>query len=346
MAMIGHELAICLAARAETVCRHYLSNGYRSGRYWIVGDARNTPGRSMFVRLTGPATGKGAAGKWTDAATGEHGDLLDLIREVTGLIDFRDVADEARRFLSLPASQIEPVPYIKRVPAPPGSPEAGRRLFSMSQPILGTLAQTYLRHRGITSLQDTGSLRFHPHCYHVPEEGGPRQTFPAMITSVTDLDGKQTGAHRTWLSPDGMDKAAITTPRRAMGDLLGHAVRFGVAGNFMAVGEGIETVLSLRCVLPAMPMMAALSAGHLAAILFPPALRRLYILRDSDPAGGQACDRLAHRAHQAGIEAIVLSSVLTDFNDDLRRFGLSACRTMIADQLTRSDRIRYLNRSA
>ena len=34
----------------------------------------------MFVRLTGPA-GKGAAGKWTDAATGEHGDLLDLIRE-------------------------------------------------------------------------------------------------------------------------------------------------------------------------------------------------------------------------------------------------------------------------
>lgn len=344
--MTAADLAIRLGQRAEMVCRHYLSNGCRSGRYWIVGDARNTPGRSMFVRLTGPATGKGAAGKWTDAATGEHGDLLDMIREVTGLVGFSDVANEARRFLSLPASQIEPVPYIKRTSAPAGSPESSRRLFAMAQPVLGTLAETYLRHRGITSLQGAGSLRFHPHCYHVPEDGEPRQTLPAMIASVTNLDGKQTGAHRTWLSPDGRDKAAITTPRRAMGDLLGHAVRFGAARNVMAVGEGIETVLSLRCIMPAMPMMAALSAGHLAAILFPPILRRLYILRDSDPAGSRASDHLADRAHQAGIETIVLSPVLTDFNDDLRQFGLSAFRTMITDQLMRSDRIRYLNRSA
>jgi hypothetical protein len=75
-------------------------------------------------------------------------------------------------------------------------------------------------------------------------------------------------------------------------------------------------------------------------------LRRLYILRDSDPAGSRASDHLADRAHQAGIETIVLSPVLTDFNDDLRQFGLSAFRTMITDQLMRSDRIRYLNRSA
>ena len=47
----------------------------------------------MFVRLTGPETGKGAAGKWTDSATGEHGDLLDVIRESCGLIDFKDIAD-------------------------------------------------------------------------------------------------------------------------------------------------------------------------------------------------------------------------------------------------------------
>lgn len=93
MAMTGHELAIGLAARAEAVCRHYLSNGCRSGRYWIVGDVRNTPGQSMFVRLAGPQTGKGAAGKWTDAATGEHGDLLDVIRESRGLVEFRDVAE-------------------------------------------------------------------------------------------------------------------------------------------------------------------------------------------------------------------------------------------------------------
>ena len=48
------------------MCRHYLSNGRRDGRYWLVGDVRNTPGRSMFVRLKGPDFGKGAAGRWTE----------------------------------------------------------------------------------------------------------------------------------------------------------------------------------------------------------------------------------------------------------------------------------------
>ena len=95
------ELAIRLGRQAEAVCKRYLSNGHREGRYWLVGDVQNSPGRSMFVRLTGPESGKGAAGKWTDAATAEHGDLLDVIRESCGLIDFKDVADEARSFLSL-----------------------------------------------------------------------------------------------------------------------------------------------------------------------------------------------------------------------------------------------------
>ena len=45
------ELAHRLAREAEAVCRHYLSNGRREGRYWLVGDVHNTPGRSMFVRL-------------------------------------------------------------------------------------------------------------------------------------------------------------------------------------------------------------------------------------------------------------------------------------------------------
>lgn len=55
-----------LAHDAEGVCRHYLPNGRRHGRYWLVGDVRNTPGRSLYVRLTGPESGLGAAGKWTD----------------------------------------------------------------------------------------------------------------------------------------------------------------------------------------------------------------------------------------------------------------------------------------
>ena len=258
------ELARRLARQAEAVCRHYLSNGRREGRYWLVGDVRNTPGRSMFVRLKGPESGKGAAGKWTDAATGEHGDLLDVIRESCGLIDFQDVADEARGFLNLPHPEYEPDRNPRSASAPAGSPEAARRLFAMSQPIIGTIVEKYLRRRGITALHETGSLRFHPRCYHQPDEYSPTETWPAMIAAVTDLDGKITGAHRTWLDPSGRDKAPVETPRRAMGHLLGNAVRFGVAGEVKAAGEGIETMLSLRCVLPTMPMVAALSAAHLA----------------------------------------------------------------------------------
>lgn len=344
MAEPPHDLARRLADRAEAVCRHYLSNGRRQGNYWTVGDVRNTPGRSMFVRLTD--TGRGSAGRWTDAATGEHGDLLDVVREALGLIAFGDVAKEARAFLGV--SHVEarsPAPVHHSTRAPTGSIEAGRRLFGISQPINGTVVETYLRGRGITTLHGTGALRFHPSCYYRPDLG-PTETWPAMIAAVTDLDGRLTGVHRTWLAPDGTGKAPIDTPRRAMGNLLGHAVRFGMPKGVMAAGEGIETTLSLRCALPDMAMAAALSAAHLAAILFPPTLRRLYIVRDTDPAGDGARDRLIERAIEAGIEAIVLSPRMEDFNEDLRYLGLEPLHTSIADQLLRRDRVRYLKLAA
>jgi hypothetical protein len=168
MADTVRDLAQRLGQQAEAVCRHYLSSGRREGGYWLVGDARNTPGRSMFVRLKESV--KGPAGKWTDAATGEHGDLLDVIRESSGLVEFKDVADEARMFLSLPHPEPEPDRHRLRAPvAPTGSPEAARRLFAMSQPISHTLVETYFHNRGIAALHETGSLRFHPHCYYRPD---------------------------------------------------------------------------------------------------------------------------------------------------------------------------------
>ena len=162
------DLAQRLAREAEAVCRHYLSNGRREGRYWLVGDVHNTSGRSLFVRLSVPEGGQGAVGKWTDAATGEHGDLLDLIRLRCGLASFREVADEARRFLSLPRLEAEIHMRPRPTRARAGSPEAARRLFAMSQPIRGTIAETCLRRRAITALHETKSLRFHPRCYHRP----------------------------------------------------------------------------------------------------------------------------------------------------------------------------------
>lgn len=342
MARDASDLAQRLGRQAEAVCRHYLSKGHREGRYWLVGDVRNTPGRSMFVRLKGADSGKGAAGKWTDAATGDHGDLLDVIRESCGLVDFKDVADEARTFLSLPHPEPESQPRHRPAHVQTGSPEAARRLSAMSQPIARTLVEMYFRTRGITDLRETGSLRFHPHCYYRPDEHSPTEAWPAMIAAVTDLKGRQTGAHRTWLALDGGDKAPIETPRRAMGDLLGHAVRFGMAHDVLAAGEGIETVRSLKMVLPNMPMAAALSAAHLSAILFPATLRRLYIVRDDDPAGDGARDNLVTRANAAGIETIVLSPRLEDFNEDLRTDGIDALRAATRLQIAPEDVARFM----
>jgi hypothetical protein len=337
------ELARRLARDAEAVCRHYLSNGRRQGRYWLIGDVANTPGRSLFVRLTGPESGKGAAGKWTDAATGEHGDLLDLIALSMGLNRLRDVLDEARAFLSLPRVAPPTDRHTRpQLPAPIGSPESARRLFAMSHPIRGTIAETYLRKRGITALHEAGALRFHPRCYYQPDADAPTEVWPALIAAVTDLAGKITGAHRTWLDPSGNDKAPIDTPRRAMGHLLGHGVRFGVATDVMAAGEGLETMLSLRSTLPTLPMLAALSANHLAAILFPATLRRLYVARDADPAGDLAGATLTDRAQSAGIEALTLSPALGDFNEDLRRRGVDELRTAVRVQLAPEDVPRFL----
>ena len=342
MSSSASDLAHRLAREAEAVCRQYLSNGRRVGRYWIVGDVHNTRGRSMYVRLFGPESGKGAAGKWTDSATGEHGDLLDVIRESLGLIDFRDVADEARRFLSLPRPEPEQQHKPCTTRAPTGSPEAARRLFAAATPIHGTLAETYLRHRCIDGLLDAGALRYHPRCYHRPDNDGPTQTWPAMIASVTDLGGLITGAHRTWLDPSGLGKAPIETQRKAMGSLLGHAVRFGPAREVMAAGEGIETMLSLRMALPGLSLMAALSAAHLSATLFPDTLRRLYIARDIDPAGDGAMATLTARAAAAGIETIPLSPRLGDFNEDLVAFGLNDLRALVRPQVAPDDVERFL----
>src|SRR3954468_7904897 len=122
------DLARRLADHAEAVCRAYLSNGRRCGRYWNVGDVANSPGRSLYVRLHGPPSGPGAAGHWTDAATGEHGDLLDLIRLACGLPGVREAIVEARAFLALPP----PMPRAcrdLRVPASRNSAEPRARCF-------------------------------------------------------------------------------------------------------------------------------------------------------------------------------------------------------------------------
>jgi hypothetical protein len=321
------DLARRLARDAEAVCRHYLSKGRRSGRYWLIGDVQNTPGKSLYVRLQGPNYGPGAAGNWTDAATGQHGDLLDLIRHNRDLPGVGDAMDEARIFLALqwPAKRSEAGPhpaangFIMTKRSQGGSTEAARRLFAAGRPVPGTPAEAYLRARSITAPLDWPALRYHPSVYYRADEHADLELWPALLAAVTALDGTISGVQRTWLDRTRPAKAPLDDPRRALGYLLGNGVRFGKVRDILAAGEGIETMLALTSVLPSLPVIAGLSANHLAALDLPASLRRLYVARDNDAAGISAANRLRDRA--AGIEVRELVPVHADFNLDLCRLG-------------------------
>ena len=343
------DLAERLARNAEAVCQTYLSAGRRHGRWWLVGDVRNTPGRSLYVRLQGPPSGKGAAGKWADAATGEHGDLLDVIALAKGLTSIRDALQEARAFLSLPRDTAPVLPQsADHHGRPRDTAGSARRLFARSEPLAGTRAAAYLRHRGIAPTRsDARALRFRPNCFYREHAAAEPATFPALVAAVTDGAGHINGVHRTWLHPtEPGAKAPVGSPRRALGTILGHGVRFGWpedgAPSVIAAGEGIETMLSLRMVLPNLPMIAGLSAGHLSALVLPASLRRLYVALDADKAGRGGMERLAPRAREVGVEVLSLQPESGDWNDDLRRLGPKRLIARLRDQLAPSDAARHL----
>lgn len=199
-----------LAGIALSVCQTYLPNGRRSGHYWVVGDIHGNKGRSLYVKLTG------RAGKWTDSATGEHGDLLDIIAHTERHSRFTETLEAAERFLLLPSPR-----QPERSAYQPDRSQAARRLFASSSPLTGSHAERYLNARGITHLLQYDALRFHPRCF-VRDALGNRSTYPALIAAITDLDGQVTGVHRTWLSHDHPYKALLPEPRRSLGAMIGN----------------------------------------------------------------------------------------------------------------------------
>ena len=340
-------IAAALGLQAEAVCRRYLPHGRKLGRYWVAGDLDGARGRSLFVRLSGPGT----PGKFTDAATGQHGDLLDIIRHRTGATSLRAALDEARAFLALPPGpDPDPGPAPVRDPgaAPPAgagdsydATEAARRLWRQCRAIAGTHAEAYLHARGLARCRFP-ALRFHPELRY--REGSSVRRFPALVAAVTGNDGSVLGVQRTWLDPRRPAKAGIPTTRKALGRIFGHAVRFG-AVRFdtvrfgavpddgpasLVVGEGIETVLSLITAVPEIGAAAALSAGSLGAFAPPPGIARLVIARDNDEDGALAAERLARRLARAGVAVTIVVPVGNDFNDDLVALGAPALRARLA----------------
>lgn len=87
-----------------------------------------------------------------------------------------------------------------------------KRLWQEAQPITGTLAETYLRGRGITCPLPP-VLRFHPDCWHGPTA----KRYPAMVGAVQGAG--LPALHRTYLRADGSGKADIEPARAMLGAL-------------------------------------------------------------------------------------------------------------------------------
>lgn len=162
-------------------------------------------------------------------------------------------------------------------------------------PISGTIAETYLRGRGITCPLPVGALRFHPNCWHPI---GKR--LPAMVARVKGSAAY--AIHRTYLKLDGSGKANVEPPKAMLGNCSGGAVRLIEAQGPLVVAEGIETALSLASGLLEVraTIWAALSTSGMKNLRLPATPSRLTIASDGDTAGREAAHVLAERAHSLG----------------------------------------------
>lgn len=181
-------------------------------------------------------------------------------------------------------------------------------------PIIGTIAETYLRGRGITCPIPVDCLRFHPACWHPTGKH-----LPAMVARVKGSDGY--ALHRTYLKHDGSGKADVEPPKAMLGTCAGGAVRLLEADGPLVVAEGIETALSLVSGLLKTPatIWAALSTSGMKNLRLPPDPARLAIASDGDAVGHAAAQKLAERAHAFGWTVSFLHAPDgKDWNDILR----------------------------
>jgi putative DNA primase/helicase len=185
-------------------------------------------------------------------------------------------------------------------------------IWQAARPADGTLVETYLVSRGL-HLPPTPTLRFHGGLKH--PSGG---IWPAMVALVTrGTDDTPLAVHRTFLGHDGAGKAPVDPQKMMLGVCAGGAVRLGVPGDILMVGEGIETGLAAM-VATGNPAWAALSTSGLRALDLPKDVRDVIVLADGDDPGEAAARDCAWRWKREGRRVrIARPPQGMDFNDML-----------------------------
>lgn len=302
--------------------------GKKQAKDWrianIHGDAPGKSG-SCVITLEGQH-----AGDWYDFdGAGQGGGPLSTLEKATGLQGKALFAYAAELVGWTPAAPKKQMPPAAKTDKDPTREIA--IILSGTQPITGTLAESYLRSRGLTGALP-GDLLFHPDLTNYDNKTG----YPAMIAIVRDADGKQQALHRTYLKLDGSGKADVPKPKKMLGSVAGGAVRLAPIGTngVLGLAEGIETALAVMTARPDVPVWAALSASGIEKIRLPVEAKKIVILADHDASGtGQgAAGTLARRLLAEGRECVIAvpEKEGDDFNDLLTRDGTDAIKACLA----------------
>lgn len=242
---------------------------------------------------------------------GASGDVLDFVQRLHGV-----ALPEAARLLG--AGELPKAELAHRAENPDTQKADEQRvkalaIWQRAIPAAGTLAEAYLRHRGIVPPYppDIRFLRF---------PCGDLAAMPCLIAGVRNVTGEVTGIQRIWLATDGRGKAAIAKPKLSLGQVKGGAIRLGDldATGRVTVCEGPEDGLSLLAMLGG-PVWVAAGASFLPAMQFPADVRSIVIGADNDPAGQQAAHKAALAFAERGLSVRILRPLAgcKDFNDEL-----------------------------
>jgi hypothetical protein len=199
------------------------------------------------------------------------------------------------------ARNMNPADYERR------QHEKARWLWRRRDPVAGTIAETYLRSRGITgSLPAT--LGYLP--------ARKRDQHPALIAAFGLADEIEPGVlaaprrveavHLTLLSPDGTGKAAVEKPKLMIGSPGDLPIIIAPPNDLMglAITEGIEDAATVHQA-TGLGAWAAGAAGRLPALadVIPDYVEVVSVAIDDDDAGTKFGTELVHRIEARGIEA-------------------------------------------
>lgn len=342
MARFSAELVReALLSQVEALFRDLLGEPRRAaGSNWRT---RGKPETSMAMRGE-------RRGCWTTYATGQSGDVFDLV--AVHLCNLARAGDDFPRVLEAAAAwagiSSEPMDQaeldrrraeIARKAAEADAADEQRRLKAVRKyraqavPVAGTPAETYLRSRGITSWPDEAVAFDRVDC--------------ALVVWAQDAEGHIVGGQRIFLTALGTRALDANGEKRAklsFGHIKGYPARFraraseGKMDGRVYIAEGPESALTVWLATGAETWAVFGCTGFKTAPV--PSDRAVVLCPDRDPTDGPAAQGFAAAADFlstiADIHVVYApepEGSKRDLNDTLQRAGLDAVIAALTDTI-------------